>query len=312
MEEYVHVLQRQVQEQQKVNKEQTDHIQRLMDANRQLQQQNTLLTQKCQEAGLSTPVLSAPDGTMTQGVERPGSGGRHSAMMVGGFSNLSAHPFPGTLPYPANPTMSPNRSMGPPVGSVQHRAGVPHPPYNIHPNLQARMGQRDLQSGKPSLPFAVASALNDSPGHAYITMSSDLSPLSNGGPARGTNFGYPFGPCSVPPEGDCKMSGSQAAFSPNPMTGVDPYLDSILNLTGLPTGSGAGYGVGVTDDELLPGPLQLNLSDLGSAPPPGPPSASLLQDWLDMKMLDPKDMDALQKELESGSQDAFLHSLEEL
>ena len=31
-----------------------------------------------------------------------------------------------------------------------------------------------------------------------------------------------------------------------------------------------------------------------------------------MKMLDPKDMDALQKELESGSQDAFLHSLEEL
>ncbi|KAL5477904.1 hypothetical protein EMCRGX_G024759 [Ephydatia muelleri] len=179
-----------------------------------------------------------------------------------------------------------------------------HPPYGTLP----RMGHRDLSGGASKAAGMPYVAVGDGAGHAYSM--SDSSPMSNGS-ARGSNFAYPFGPCSVPPDGDCKLSGSRA-FSPNPMTGVDPYLDSILNLTGLPTGSGAGYGVGVIDDELLPGPLQLTLSDLGSAPLPGPPSASLLQEWLDMKMLDPKDMDALQKELESGSQDAFLHSLEEL
>lgn len=259
-EEYAQLLQRQLQEQQRVNREQAEHIQRLTEVNRQLQQQNALLAQRCQEAGLSSTtttssVLDSMTTTSGGGGERPGSGGRQSNMMVGGFSNMPLHSFPGTPPYLPNPASSPpNRPLGPHIGGSglhQHRSNMLHPPYGTLP----RMGHRDLSGGASKAAGMPYVAVGDGAGHAYSM--SDSSPMSNGS-ARGSNFAYPFGPCSVPPDGDCKLSGSRA-FSPNPMTGVDPYLDSILNLTGLPTGSGAGYGVGVIDDELLPGPLQLTL-----------------------------------------------------
>ena len=259
MEDYAQVLQRELQEQQRVNREQANHIQRLVEVNRQLQQQNMLLAQKCQEAGLSTtPPLSDPMMPPGGGGERPGSGGRQAAMMVGGFNNLPLHPFPGTPPYPGNPATPPNRSLGP---QQQHHMGsMPHPPYNAHSGTQSRAGHHDLGGNKAAMsPYIMATTVGDGAGHAYTSLGDHAltSPISNGS-SRGGSFLYPYGPCSMPADGDCKLSGSRA-FSPNPMTGVDPYLDSILNLTGLPTGSGAGYGVGVTDDELLPGSLQLNI-----------------------------------------------------
>ena len=56
---------------------------------------------------------------------------------------------------------------------------------------------------------------------------------------------------------------SLPVYSPNPVASYQPPFpddfDSILSITGLPTGSGAGYGVGVMDDELLTGPPQLDL-----------------------------------------------------
>ncbi len=52
-------------------------------------------------------------------------------------------------------------------------------------------------------------------------------------------------------------------------------------------------------------------SDLGPVPT-GPPSASLLQDWLDIRQLDPDDMDVLQRELESGAPDIFMQALDGL
>ncbi len=53
-------------------------------------------------------------------------------------------------------------------------------------------------------------------------------------------------------------------------------------------------------------------SDLGTTPP-GPPSASLLRDWLDVSQLDPDDMDVLQKELETGAPDVFsIHDFTDL
>ena len=50
-------------------------------------------------------------------------------------------------------------------------------------------------------------------------------------------------------------------YSPPPLNTFDSFpddLDSILNIAGLPTGSGAGYGVGVMEEEL-PGSIQLDL-----------------------------------------------------
>ena len=43
----------------------------------------------------------------------------------------------------------------------------------------------------------------------------------------------------------------------------------------------------------------------------GPPSASLLQDWLgiDVGQLNPEDMDAMEKELEAGAPDMFFNDL---
>ena len=44
----------------------------------------------------------------------------------------------------------------------------------------------------------------------------------------------------------------------------------------------------------------------------GPPSASLLRDWLDVRQLDPDDMHALQQELETGTPDMFMQALDDL
>ncbi len=44
----------------------------------------------------------------------------------------------------------------------------------------------------------------------------------------------------------------------------------------------------------------------------GPPSASLLHNWLDVRQLDPDDMDALQRELETGNPNMFLQAFSEL
>ena len=50
-------------------------------------------------------------------------------------------------------------------------------------------------------------------------------------------------------------------------------------------------------------------SDLGVTSA-GPPSASLLQDWLGLGVgLNPEDMDAMEKELEAGAPDIFFNDL---
>lgn len=50
-------------------------------------------------------------------------------------------------------------------------------------------------------------------------------------------------------------------------------------------------------------------SDLGVTSA-GPPSASLLQDWLGLGVgLNPEDMDAMEKELETGAPDIFFNDL---
>ena len=56
----------------------------------------------------------------------------------------------------------------------------------------------------------------------------------------------------------------------------------------------------------------LSLSNLGTSAPAGPPSASLLQEWLDINQLDPEDMDVLQKELEAGAPDSIIGALDDL
>ena len=59
-------------------------------------------------------------------------------------------------------------------------------------------------------------------------------------------------------------------------------------------------------------PPLLPCSDLGPRTSVGPPSASLLRDWLDVRQLDPDDMDALQQELEAGTPDMFMQALDDL
>ncbi len=44
----------------------------------------------------------------------------------------------------------------------------------------------------------------------------------------------------------------------------------------------------------------------------GPPSANLLEEWLDMDHLDPQGMEALQQEMEFGASDVFFRDLDEL
>lgn len=53
-------------------------------------------------------------------------------------------------------------------------------------------------------------------------------------------------------------------------------------------------------------------SDISPPTVAGPPSASLLRDWLDVRQLDPDDMDALQRELETGAPDIFMQAFNDL
>lgn len=46
-------------------------------------------------------------------------------------------------------------------------------------------------------------------------------------------------------------------------------------------------------------------SNLDPTTSAGPPSASLLREWLGVGQLDPDDMDVLQRELETGTSDMF-------
>ena len=56
-------------------------------------------------------------------------------------------------------------------------------------------------------------------------------------------------------------------------------------------------------------PYPFYCSDLGVTSA-GPPSASLLQDWLGLGVgLNPEDMDAMEKELEAGAPDIFFNDL---
>ena len=56
---------------------------------------------------------------------------------------------------------------------------------------------------------------------------------------------------------------SLSTYSTNPMAAFDPFpddLDNIVNIAGgLPTGSGAGYGVGVLEEDNKPPQLDLRL-----------------------------------------------------
>ena len=63
-------------------------------------------------------------------------------------------------------------------------------------------------------------------------------------------------------------------------------------------------------DDPVPISTMLCCSDLGVSSI-GPPSASLLQDWLgiDVGQLNPEDMDAMEKELEAGAPDMFFNDL---
>jgi len=82
--------------------------------------------------------------------------------------------------------------------------------------------------------------------------------------------------------------------------------NDVLSSAGAASSRGAGYGLGITIEDILPfsgcdAALDMQLSpgagdDLGSSCP-----SSLLRDWLDLRCLNPEDMDALQKELELGS-----------
>ena len=73
--------------------------------------------------------------------------------------------------------------------------------------------------------------------------------------------------------GERASSGSMREFTFSPLTSsdfkdlerqnlMDPFpedLENILDIAGLPTGSGAGYGVGVAEDEELSrSPLRLD------------------------------------------------------
>ncbi|XP_062514279.1 mitogen-activated protein kinase 7-like [Corticium candelabrum] len=98
------------------------------------------------------------------------------------------------------------------------------------------------------------------------------------------------------------------------LLGVDTSHCDLLDqplLPNTPSGYGAGYGLGFdVEDFLSPTPKKSNTGDdpllISTAVEQSAPlSASLLNDWLDVRNISPEDMDALQQELEIGSDLVF-------
>lgn len=314
----------QLEEQQKKIRDQEELI-------RLLQEQRRVLLQECQSAGIKIP----------------------ESIQIGIYSstaNLNATLPPSSQPlaYASAIPLSQQPLSQPPVSPAQP-LNQTSPYVNVSPTLHppSHAHQSELH---PSIPRTTPPQNLSRISHSIHPSSTQFVPapqMQSHTVSRGININQtsqllPTGTLYPPGEAAIRTSPLMGTFnfpaltnefqdlppdeshgllhrpySPPPLNTFDSFpddLDSILNIAGLPTGSGAGYGVGVMEEEL-PGPTsnpQLDLSDLGPRTSMGPPSASLLRDWLDVRQLDPDDMHALQQELETGTPDMFMQALDDL
>ena len=351
---------RQIEEQNLVIANQQKIIQEQLQYIGVLREQKQALLRECQQAGLnisdipslqtpSKPSLPAsqhfslPPSHMTYPTPSQLAPPAHSQPQPSSPSQtatmgkpLPSYPHPSfPLPPSSQQQQTPHHRLTPAVLAQQQPPPLPThcvgPPPCSYPGLSSNQLTATSTAQPPSLPP-----------HLSLYMTPDSCSRLPSLPENLT-----FSPLTSSEFREIEHKDQPPGYTALLMRSYDEELNSILDIAGLPTGRGSGYGVGVADDELPALDLRcacacyvsiyvfrwpqevlsyfrifyicyshldlcLSLSNLGTSAPAGPPSASLLQEWLDINQLDPEDMDVLQKELEAGAPDSIIGALDDL
>lgn len=238
-----------------------------------LKEQRQTLIRECRQAGLTIPdltTLRTPNFPKQQSLS--GTSSQHFTLPPP--SHTSCIPFPSqTPPPPAGhplsqpPPPSPAQSLStsmpkphpppsyplppPPPILPHHHHGhqsvsnlLPPPPPPPHgPVLCSQQYSHSGLSSQPQCTQLTSSAAHISthiPHHATQSTQRTLSLVE----------GLTFSPLTSSEFRDIEHKDQPPGYSSLVMRSYDEELNNILDIAGLPTGSGAGYGVGVADDEL--------------------------------------------------------------
>ena len=280
----------QIEKQQKQITQQQQLIRSQQEKIRLLQEQQKALISECRAAGIKIPPIISQDvpAIITN---------QHDQLQLptnvhrsGGSDVIPSQPPPHPPPQPqAQPPITPAQPINQPPSypnisppNPTHAQPLPHhgpqpvktppPPQSVggttmsHLPLTQPMPPHSVsrQFAPPAQVPVVASTVSP---HINLNQTTQrlptrtLYPTSEG--VRTTNpmvANFSFSPLTSSELQELE-SQNLPSYSPNPVNTYDPFpceLDSILNIT-VPTGSGAGYGVGVMEEELPIAHPQLDL-----------------------------------------------------
>ena len=275
------LMRRQIEEQvlvianqQKIIHEQHEYIMTLKE-------QRQVLIRECQQAGLSIPDLSStcpppsvsnpPVATASQTFPLPPSYMTYSSQTAAPL----LHPPPTHPPSQPQPSSPPHTLLSPamtkphPPSYASITSLPPHPPpppslthlsHHRHHSVSGMLSQQHQplhgvgalgsqhysHAGLPPPTLITSSSATDQvPPHQSVSYTTPL------GTHRGSSLveGLTFSPLTSSEFREIDHKDQPPGYSALLMRSYDEELNSILDIA-VPTGRGAGYGVGVADDEL--------------------------------------------------------------
>ena len=241
--EQIEQQQKQIDEQKKVIQEQQEQI-------RVLQEQNKVLICECQAAGIKIPQFGSqeiiPNVNHPPQPTVPPQPSQQTSRTYSGVQPPLLHTQPPPLQPPVSPSSVVSVTVNPPPFTSVSPPNPHHPPPQpMHPT-PSKSTVSHLQNPHLTTQFPLPPSQQASHALAsYPSTGASTSPMM-------TNLAFSPLP---PAEFVANDRQSLSSYSPNP---YDPdELENILNIAGLPTGSGAGYGVGVMEEEMVTPQLDL-------------------------------------------------------
>ena len=281
------MMRRQLEEQGLVISNQQKIIQEQLEYIRKLQEQQQALICECQRAGLNVSDITSfqPPSTLAQQQQQPQGTSNTSPQQLPPQGPAPRMPYPThtpppppshaltlSQPPPSSPTqvISPAMSKPHPPAYTSHSSlhrPPPHPPHLPHghhlvastmcrPSLLPHgpvLGGHPYSHGVPSSQSSIGQLTTSTAqiSHSQVSpMGPHQTVYSTTDTQRTISFmeGLTFSPLT---SGEFReIDQKPPGYSTLLMRTYDEELNNILDIAGLPTGSGAGYGVGVADDEL--------------------------------------------------------------
>lgn len=185
---------------------------------------------------------------------------------------------------PTSRTPPPPQSRVPPTHQAHTKHLLPYPMHPVSSQCNLNPPQNVVMSTVPAYPMPMGRPPPPGPGH-FVPQQSQMRMPPALVDQHGVHVEPSQPPLLVPPRPPLMMTGpirtsssslvGDLTFSPltsselkelesqNLASTYDPFpddLDNILDIAGLPTGSGAGYGVGVVEEEEISrSPLHIDL-----------------------------------------------------